>query len=57
MQTSTGLRRMTNKLEHRPAPDMVLLGGGSSGSLGVGALRVVEKLEGLGRAIKRLFTR
>ncbi len=55
--TTSGLRRMTNQVEHRPAPDVVLVGGGSTGDLSVAALRLVEKLEAFGRGVMRIFAR
>ena len=57
MTTTTELRRMTNKIEHRPTPDVVLVGGGSTGDLSVAALRLVEKLEAFGRGVMRIFAR
>ena len=42
MNSTIGLRRMTNEIEPRPAPDTVLLGGGSGGGISVTALKLVD---------------
>ncbi|MEM7225279.1 MAG: hypothetical protein AAF495_20040 [Pseudomonadota bacterium] len=57
MTTTTGLRRMTNKIEQKPAPHFVSLNGGTFGGVSVFALRLVERAEAFGRRIARIFSR